>query len=360
MINPPVIDERSGERASALGEAARVVADLVKAEHERSASSSRARRRGTHAPRARAARPRARRSRDSLRAGYTAQQRRELEQRLTDGDLLAVITTDALELGIDIGRLDACVVVTFPGTVASLRQMWGRAGRRGSGPGGLPRRRGRARPVLLPAPGRVPRATGRGSDPRPRKPADLPRAPALRGRGGAAREGDEEFLGPAGRRARNSSSAAESCARATGRAAANTCRARRSLPGRRCLAALRGARAGGDRQRDSGELLGNVEAARSHTTVHEGAVYMHLGRSYLVRALDERRPRARRAVRRRLVHAAAQRDRHRDPRARRAPRGCGCAALVRRRGGDRDGPRLPAQAAKRPRPDGHTALELAR
>ncbi len=44
------------------------------------------------------------------------------------GELRAVITTDALELGIDIGELDAAVVVTFPGTVASLRQMWGRAG----------------------------------------------------------------------------------------------------------------------------------------------------------------------------------------------------------------------------------------
>ncbi len=69
----------------------------------------------------------------AYRAGYTPQQRRELEQRLISGDLLAVVTTDALELGIDIGALDASVVITFPGTVASLRQMWGRAGRRGRG-----------------------------------------------------------------------------------------------------------------------------------------------------------------------------------------------------------------------------------
>src|SRR5450759_4619154 len=67
------------------------------------------------------------------RAGYTPQQRRELEARLVSGELRAVITTDALELGIDIGELDAAVVVPFPGTVASLRQMWGRAGRRGRG-----------------------------------------------------------------------------------------------------------------------------------------------------------------------------------------------------------------------------------
>ena len=63
------------------------------------------------------------------RAGYTAKQRREIEQRLAAGDLKAVVATSALELGIDIGALDAAIVTTFPGTVASLRQMWGRAGR---------------------------------------------------------------------------------------------------------------------------------------------------------------------------------------------------------------------------------------
>ena len=67
------------------------------------------------------------------RAGYTPAQRREIEQRLSEGDLLAVVATDALELGIDIGDLDAALCVTFPGTVASLRQMWGRAGRRSTG-----------------------------------------------------------------------------------------------------------------------------------------------------------------------------------------------------------------------------------
>ena len=67
------------------------------------------------------------------RAGYTAAQRHEIERRLTEGELLGVVATDALELGIDIGELDAAVCVTFPGTVASLRQMWGRAGRRGRG-----------------------------------------------------------------------------------------------------------------------------------------------------------------------------------------------------------------------------------
>src|SRR5205085_2728225 len=67
------------------------------------------------------------------RAGYTPAQRQEIQRRLSDGELLGVVATDALELGIDIGQLDAAICVTFPGTVASLKQMWGRAGRRDRG-----------------------------------------------------------------------------------------------------------------------------------------------------------------------------------------------------------------------------------
>src|SRR5207302_1347330 len=67
------------------------------------------------------------------RAGYTPAQRRDIERRLVEGELLGVSATDALELGIDVGLLDCVVSVGFPGTVASLRQQWGRAGRRGHG-----------------------------------------------------------------------------------------------------------------------------------------------------------------------------------------------------------------------------------
>src|SRR5205814_10253855 len=67
------------------------------------------------------------------RDGYTPAQRRELERRLVDGELLGVSATDALELGIDVGLFDCAIWVGFPGTVASLRQQWGRAGRRGHG-----------------------------------------------------------------------------------------------------------------------------------------------------------------------------------------------------------------------------------
>ena len=70
---------------------------------------------------------------EPYRAGYTPAQRQDIQRRLTSGELLGVVATDALELGIDIGQLDAAICVTFPGTVASLKQMWGRAGRRGRG-----------------------------------------------------------------------------------------------------------------------------------------------------------------------------------------------------------------------------------
>lgn len=67
----------------------------------------------------------------SYRAGYLPEQRRAIEQRLFKGDLDGVIATSALELGIDVGGLDACVLVGFPGTMISTRQRMGRVGRAG-------------------------------------------------------------------------------------------------------------------------------------------------------------------------------------------------------------------------------------
>ncbi len=63
------------------------------------------------------------------RSGYLPHQRREIEQGLRDGSVKTVVATNALELGVDIGGLGAAVLVGYPGTIASVRQQAGRAGR---------------------------------------------------------------------------------------------------------------------------------------------------------------------------------------------------------------------------------------
>ncbi|MEA3407590.1 MAG: DEAD/DEAH box helicase [Chloroflexota bacterium] len=67
----------------------------------------------------------------SYRAGYLAQERESIENDLKTGVLRGVITTNALEMGIDIGELDAAIISGYPGTIMSTWQQAGRAGRRG-------------------------------------------------------------------------------------------------------------------------------------------------------------------------------------------------------------------------------------
>src|SRR5919109_497731 len=132
--NPPVLDEELQLRSSPLGEGARLLAELV-TRGLRTICFAKSRKAAELIHRFACERvgPEIAERLSPYRAGYTPAQRREIERRLVEGELLGVTATDALELGIDIGLLDCAISVGFPGTVASLRQQWGRAGRRGHG-----------------------------------------------------------------------------------------------------------------------------------------------------------------------------------------------------------------------------------
>lgn len=69
----------------------------------------------------------------SYRGGYSREDRRNIEQRMFTGELMGIIATSALELGIDIGELDVVLIVGFPYNISNLRQQSGRAGRRSQG-----------------------------------------------------------------------------------------------------------------------------------------------------------------------------------------------------------------------------------
>ena len=124
-------------RRSAGAEAARVMADLI-AEGARTLTFVRSRRGAELTALGARARledvaPDLAGRVASYRAGYLAEDRRELERALAEGDLRGLASTNALELGVDIAGLDAVVLAGFPGTVTSFWQQAGRSGRRGQG-----------------------------------------------------------------------------------------------------------------------------------------------------------------------------------------------------------------------------------
>src|SRR4051794_15699634 len=289
MWNPPIVDDKLATRRSPLAEAADLLAELV-SQGARTIVFMKSRKavelmarfaqlaledlgRGQLAERI-----------APYRAGYTAQQRRELERRLVEGELLGVVSTNALELGIDIGSLDAAICVTFPGTVASLRQMWGRAGRRGrglavyvAGEDALDQFFCRHPDEFLDRP-----VEAAILDPRNEQihAAHLlcaahegPLEPADGATLGAGWEDMAETLVATGalRRRPDGTFVPQ---RTDGYPAADV--------------ALRSASRDGVVIVDggSGEILGTVDLARAHSTVHAGAIYLHGGRSFEVAELD--------------------------------------------------------------------------
>jgi DEAD/DEAH box helicase domain-containing protein len=280
LWNPPLLDAELGLRASSLGEASLLLAGFVgrglrticftKSRKSAELIHRFASDRLDAATAARLA---------PYRAGYTPQQRREIERRLVEGDLLGVTSTDALELGIDIGDLDCAISVGFPGTVASLRQQWGRAGRRGHGLAILVASEDALDQYFMREPAtllgrRVEAAILDHANPR-----------VLDGHVAAAAfeapldEGDAETLG------------AEALERAPHVPELRETPRGWVWAGKEAPAArvpLRSTSADTFLVVDAstGDVLGVAEQERAYSTVHEGAVYLHLGRQYVVRELD--------------------------------------------------------------------------
>jgi len=278
LWNPPLTDEELGLRASALGEASKLMADLV-SRGLRTLCFAKSRRAAELIHRFTADRL----GDDSLlspyRAGYTPAQRREIERRLLEGELLGVSATNALELGIDVGLLDCVISVGFPGTVASLRQQWGRAGRRGHGLAVLVASEDALDQYFM----REPRALlGRRVE---AAILDHENQRVLDGHVRAAAfeapldDADREVLGDV---------ALERAAKLPElrRTQAGYVWAGRDYPAARVSLRSTGPEAFTIVDATSGTVLGVVEQERAYSTVHEGAIYLHLGESYRVRELD--------------------------------------------------------------------------
>ncbi|MEH6378380.1 DEAD/DEAH box helicase [Streptomyces sp. KLMMK] len=219
----------------------------------------------------------------AYRGGYLPEERRSIERALHSGELLGLSATTALELGVDVAGLDAVLLTGYPGTRASLWQQAGRAGR--TGRGALAVLVARDDPLdtyLVHHPEALFRQPVESTVLDPDNPYVL--APHLCAAAAELplTEADLSLFGPEtpGLLAQLE---ARKLLRRRGAAWHWTRRER--------AADLTDIRGGGGRpiqvvEEGTGRLLGTVDAGAAHASVHEGAVHLHQGRTYLVRRLD--------------------------------------------------------------------------
>ena len=223
----------------------------------------------------------------SYRAGYLPEERRAIERRLAQGEIWGVISTSALELGVDIGGLDVCVLVGYPGSIVSSWQRIGRVGREDREsltclvgmPDALDQyfmrdpeeffRRGFERVVFDPANrviaadhlvcagAEIPLSTE--ADEKRYAPGTFDVIRELERQGGLVRDADAERWYSFRRNPQRGVNL---------RGIGNT------------YTILKGSHGGEAR------MIGSVDAIRAYHECHEGAVYLHLGQQYLVLSLD--------------------------------------------------------------------------
>lgn len=219
----------------------------------------------------------------SYRGGYLPKERREIERRLFSGELLAVTTTNALELGVDIGELEVCLMNGYPGTIASTWQQAGRAGRR----------QGESLAVLIAADDPLDQYLVRHPEflfgsPCEEAVIDLENPRILGAHLACAafefplREEDEEYFGP-GMWDLLEDLRREDRLR---RKADLWYFAGMSSPAQEVNLRSASGKLISIVEKDTGNVLGTVEEASCFFHVHPGAVYLHQGDSYLVEELD--------------------------------------------------------------------------
>jgi DEAD/DEAH box helicase domain-containing protein len=280
LWNPELLDAELGLRASALGDASKLMADLV-SRGLRTICFAKSRKAAELIHRFTVQRVDVEVAKRlaPYRAGYTPGQRRDIERRLVEGELLGVAATDALELGIDIGLLDCAISVGFPGTVASLRQQWGRAGRRGHGLAVLVASEDALDQYFVREPETLLKRSVEAAildHTNPRVLDGHVRAAAFEA---PLDDDDRATLGD------------EALERAALLPELQLTKNGYVWAGRDYPAGQFGLRSTTPDtfavvEATSGTVLGIVERERAYSTVHEGAVYLHLGESYLVRELD--------------------------------------------------------------------------
>jgi DEAD/DEAH box helicase domain-containing protein len=278
-LEPELIDAELGVRASALGDASRLLAGFVErglrticfAKSRKAvelihrftpSGSTPSSRRGSPLPR-------------RLHAVAAPRDRAAAD----GGELLGVSATDALELGIDIGSLDCAISVGFPARSLAAAAV-GPAGRRGPGLAVLVASEDALDQYFMREPETLLAATVEAAI------LDHANPRVLDGHVlSAAFEGpiDERDARPSAPRR---SSAPPCCPELKRTPPAGSGRAPTTRP-RACCSARR-ARLVHGRRRETGTVLGTVERSRAYSTVHEGAIYLHLGEQHLVRILGSR------------------------------------------------------------------------
>jgi DEAD/DEAH box helicase domain-containing protein len=219
----------------------------------------------------------------AYRGGYLPEERRALERDIHSGRLLGLASTSALELGVDISGLDAVLIAGYPGTRASLWQQAGRAGR--TGQGALAVMVGRDDPLdtyLVHHPEAIFEQPVESTVLDPDNPYVL--APHLCAAAAELPLTDDDLtlFGP---------EAATLVPQLEKRGLLRRRAAGWYWTRRERAADLTDIRGEGGTpvqvvETGTGRLLGTVDASSAHTTVHDGAVHLHQGRTYLVRQLD--------------------------------------------------------------------------